>query len=287
MVHIDACHYWRFSEPNESAYNYGQRVANQLDEMIEKLGPENVAAFIAEPIVGATMGAVPPVEGYFDRIQEICKKHGVLLIMDEVMVGSGRTGKFFASDHYNIKPDMVCIAKGIGAGIQPLAAMLCSRDIYEAVEKGSGFFQHGHTYLAHPAACAAGLAVINEIESQDLLTRVNMLGEQLEAKLRSAFGDHPYVGDIRGKGLFWGLELVQSRDDKSPFDPKLGLAGKMKKQAFNNGLMIYPMGGTIDGKSGDHILLAPPFIYEESHLDLVIEGLQTTFDQVFAEVSAN
>lgn len=283
MVHIDACHYWRFAGPGESEFDYGQRVANQLEEMIQQLGPQNVAAFIAEPIVGATMGAVPPVEGYYDRIQEICKEHGVLLIMDEVMVGCGRTGKYFASEHYNIKPDMICIAKGIAAGIQPLAAMLCSAEIYRAIKDGSGFFQHGHTYLAHPSACAAGLAVLEEIESRNLLERVTELGAKLEAGLQKAFGQHPHVGDIRGKGLFWGLELVTDRQSKSPFDPKLGTAGRAKKAAFARGLMIYPMGGTIDGKSGDHILLAPPFIYEDEHIDMLIERLALALDDVFAE----
>ncbi len=283
MVHIDACHFWRFAEEGESEFEYGQRVANQLEEMILQLGPDTVAAFIAEPIVGATMGAVPPVEGYYDRIQEICKKYGVLLIMDEVMVGCGRTGTFYASEHYGIQPDMICIAKGIGAGIQPLAAMLCSKEIYAAIENGSGFFQHGHTYLAHPAACAAGLAVIEEIERNDLLSRVNLLGDRLQSALVREFGQHPFVGNIRGKGLFWGLELVADRSSKAPFDPKLGIAGKLKKSAFELGLMIYPMGGTIDGKSGDHILLAPPFIYEDEHIDLVIDRLRQTFDVVFAE----
>lgn len=283
MVHIDACHYWRFAEPSESEFDYGQRVANQLETMIKQLGEDSVAAFIAEPIVGATMGAVLPVDGYYDRIQEICKKYGVLLIMDEVMVGCGRTGKFFASEHFNIKPDMICIAKGIAAGIQPLAAMLCSGEIYSAIKSGSGFFQHGHTYLAHPAACAAGLAVLEEIESKQLLTRVNELGAKLEAELHRVFGQHPHVGDIRGRGLFWGLELVADRQTKAPFDPSLSIAGRVKKAAFKEGLMIYPMGGTIDGKGGDHILLAPPFIYEDAHIDLLIERLVRALEEVFPD----
>ncbi len=283
MVHIDACHYWRFGQDGESEFDYGQRVANQLEEMILRLGPQNVAAFMAEPIVGATMGAVPPAEGYYDRIQEICQQYGVLLIMDEVMVGCGRTGKYFACEHFNIKPDMICIAKGIAAGVQPLAAMICSGEIYDAIKKGSGFFQHGHTYLGHSAACAAGLAVLEEIQSKQLLPRVVELGVKLEAALHKKFGQHPYIGDIRGKGLFWGLELVEDRSTKEPFDPKLGIAMQTKKAAFERGLMIYPMGGTVDGKSGDHILLAPPFIYEEEHIDLLVERLALALDDVFDE----
>jgi len=286
MVHIDACHYWRFAEPGETEFDYGQRVANQLEEMILHLGEGSVAAFIAEPIVGATMGAVEPVEGYYDRIQEICKKYGVHLIMDEVMVGCGRTGDFFASSHYNVKPDMICIAKGIAAGIQPLAAMICSGDIYAAIKDGSGFFQHGHTYMAHPAACAAGLAVIAEIEDKRLLDRVKVLGAKLEAGLHKAFGQHPFVGDIRGKGLFWGLSLSLIGKRKLQFDPSLGIAAKAKKAAFEEGLMIYPMGGTIDGKSGDHILLAPPFIYEDHHIDELIERLSSALDHVFRQKAA-
>ncbi|MGJ8528081.1 aspartate aminotransferase family protein [Maritalea sp.] len=283
MVHIDPCHYWRFGLDGESEVDYGLRMANQLEEMILQLGTKNVAAFIAEPIVGATMGAVPPAEGYYDRIQAICQRHGVLLIMDEVMVGCGRTGKYFASEHYNIKPDMICIAKGIAAGVQPLAAMICSGEIYASIKKGSGFFQHGHTYLGHPAACAAGLAVLEEIETKQLLPRVVELGELLEAALHKKFGQHPFVGDIRGKGLFWGLELVEDRQTKIPFDPKLGIAMQAKKAAFERGLMIYPMGGTVDGKSGDHILLAPPFIYENEHIDLLVDLLAIALDDVFGD----
>lgn len=284
MCHIDACHYWRWGHRGESAEQYGQRMANQLEAKIIELGADNVAAFIAEPVVGATMGAVSAPAGYFKRIREICNQYGVLLILDEVMCGMGRTGKWFASEFEDIDPDIVCIAKGLGAGVQPLGAMLCSNKVYSAIEHGSGFFQHGHTYLGHAAACAAGVAVLNEIEQQHLLSNVSSMGSQLLAALNDRFAEHPQVGDIRGRGLFTGLELVADREDKSAFDPTLGVHAKIKKQAFENGLMIYPMGGTIDGRHGDHILIAPPFIINEDNIIELVDKLNKSLAQVMNNI---
>ena len=280
MHHVEPCHYWRFAEHGESEYDYGQRVANSLETKILELGPENVAAFVAEPVVGATMGAVPPVEGYFRRVREICDQYGILLILDEVMCGMGRTGSLFASEQELIQPDITCIAKGLGAGIQPIGAMLCSDPIYQAIAAGSGFFQHGHTYMGHPTACAAGLAVIKELYDKDLLNNVRDKGYQLLKALEDAFGEHPNVGNIRGRGLFLGLELVTDENSKLPLDPALGTAAKLKAAAMREGLMCYPMGGTIDGKSGDHILLAPPFIIDSSHVDEIVGRLQTAMRKV-------
>ena len=285
MNHVDPVHYWRWGEAGESAEEYGQRIANQLDERIRELGPETVAAFIAEPVVGATMGAVPAPPGYFRRIREICDEHGVLLILDEVMCGMGRTGTLFASEQEGIAPDIVAIAKGLGAGIQPIGAMLCSARIYEAIENGSGFFQHGHTYMGHPTVCAAGIAVMDEIENRDLLANVRSRGEALQAALEARLGQHPHVGDIRGRGLFRGIEIVEDRDTKAPFDPKKGIAAKLKKRAFADGLMIYPMSGTIDGQHGDHVLLAPPFIIGEEHVAEITEKLAAALDATLAEAA--
>ena len=282
MSHIDPCHHWRFAEPGETEEDYGQRVANQLEERIQSLGADNVAAFIAEPVVGATMGAVTPAPGYFKRIREICDQYGVLLILDEVMCGMGRTGRLFACEDEGIAPDIVCIAKGLGAGIQPIGAALCSAKIYNAIAAGSGFFQHGHTYLGHPAACAGGVAVLNEIERQDLLPAVREMGEKLQVSLQAELGQHPHVGDIRGRGLFRGIEIVEDRETKRPFDPAKGIAGRFKKQAFADGLMCYPMAGTIDGQNGDHILLAPPFIIDDSHVAEITEKLAGTLEKVLA-----
>lgn len=273
MHHIDACHYWRWGAPGEREAEYGQRIADQLEAKILDLGPETVAAFIAEPVVGATMGAVPAAAGYFKRIREICDQYGVLLILDEVMCGMGRTGTLFASEQEGIAPDIVCVAKGLGGGIQPIGAMLCSKAVYGAIADGSGFFQHGHTYLGHATACAAALAVQREIETHHLLANVNVMGGQLKDALDDRLGQNPHVGDIRGRGLFLGIELVADRDTKAPFDPALQLHAKIKKAAFADGLMVYPMGGTIDGQRGDHVLLAPPYIIDETHIGAIVDKL--------------
>ena len=271
--HIPPCYAYRERHEGESDAEYGLRAANALEAEIEKTGSDKVLAFIAEPVVGATAGAVPPVEGYFKRIREICDKHGVLLILDEVMCGMGRTGSLYACQQEGVSPDILTIAKGLGAGYQPVGAMLCSAAIYEAIENGSGFFQHGHTYMGHPTACAGALAVVNKMIAENLPDRVKQKGAVLRQKLEERFGQHPHVGDIRGRGLFMGLELVADRDTKTPFDPKLGVNKVVKKAAFEAGLICYPMGGTIDGLRGDHVLLAPPFIIEDSQLDELIDKL--------------
>ena len=280
MSHIAPCYEYAERAKGESLEAYGLRAANELEAEILRLGPESVMAFIAEPVVGATLGAVTAAPGYFRRIREICDKYGVLLILDEVMCGMGRTGHLFACEADGIAPDILTIAKGLGAGYQPIGAMLCTARIYDAIRDGSGFFQHGHTYLGHPVAAAAGLAVLEEFEGHDLIARVRRLGEFLQTRLEARLGQHPHVGDIRGRGLFRGIELVEDRGSKTPFDPALGLAGKIKKAAFAEGLLCYPMPGTRDGRSGDHILLAPPFISTEEQLDEVAEMIGRAIDEV-------
>lgn len=273
VSHIDPCYEYRLRRDDESLEAYGLRAADALEEEIQRLGPENVMAFMAEPVVGATVGALPPAPGYFKRIREICDRYGMLLILDEVMCGMGRTGTLFACEQDGIAPDIVCIAKGLGAGYQPIGAMLCTSEIYDTIANGSGFFQHGHTYIGHPTAAAAGLAVVSAILDRDLLSRVQTQGEKLHSKLEQKFGQNAHIGDIRGRGLFRGLEIVEDRETKAPFDPTKGVAGKIKKAAFDAGLICYPMSGTIDGKHGDHILLAPPFIIEDDQLDELTDKL--------------
>lgn len=284
MHQIDACHYWRWGESGESGFDYGQRMANQLEAKILELGTKNVAAFIAEPVVGATMGAVAAEQGYFARIREICDSHGVLLILDEVMCGAGRVGTFFASEQDDVVPDIICMAKGLGAGIQPIGAMLASAKIYSAIEEGSGFFQHGHTYMGHPVAAATALAVLDEIDERDLLCNVRDMGKLLEDQLNARFGQNPYVGDIRGRGLFYGLELVSDKESKEPFDPALGLNKRIKKSAMEAGLMCYPFGGTLDGQRGDHILLAPPFIVTSDNVDMIVTRLGIAVDDALSQI---
>jgi len=273
VSHIDPCYDYRLRHADETPEAYGLRAANALEAEILRVGPETVMAFMAEPVVGATSGAVPPAPGYFKRIREICDRYGVLLILDEVMCGMGRTGTLFASEQDDVRPDIIAIAKGLGGGYQPLGAMLCSGEIYKAIENGSGFFQHGHTYMGHPAACAAGLAVVGAIENRNLLPKVEEMGQLLKTRLQERFGQHPHIGDIRGRGLFVGVELVQDRETKQPFAPSDRIAPKIKSATFDAGLICYPMSGTIDGRSGDHVLLAPPYIITPEQIDELIDKL--------------
>ena len=280
--HIDPCYAYRYQQPGESAEEYGLRAANLLEQKLLELGPDEVIAFVAEPVVGATLGAVPPAPGYFRRIREICDRYGVLLILDEVMCGMGRTGTLYACEQDGVAPDLLAIAKGLGGGYQPIGAVLLSGRIFEAFAKGSGFFQHGHTYMGHPMAAAAALAVQEVIRRDDLLANVRAMGERLDERLRQRFGNHHHVGDIRGRGLFRGVELVADRATREPFDPKLKLNGRIKREAMDRGLMVYPMGGTIDGVRGDHVLLAPPFIVEERDVDEIVSRLGEAVDAAIA-----
>ncbi len=278
--HIAPCYAYRDQSEGESAEDYGLRVANELEAELQRVGPDTVIGFVAEPVVGATLGAVAAVPGYFRRIREICDRHGILLILDEVMCGMGRTGTLFACEQDGVRPDIVTIAKGLGAGYQPIGATLCSAAIHDAIAAGSGFFQHGHTYIGHPVACAAGLAVVKKLTDGGLTQRSAELGRVLEAKLRAAFDQHPHIGDIRGRGMFYGLEVVEDRETKAPFDPARGVNKALKKTAFDAGLLCYPMGGTIDGQRGDHVLLAPPFILTEDQIDELVDKLGTAFRTV-------
>ncbi|BAN47246.1 aspartate aminotransferase family protein [Metapseudomonas resinovorans] len=284
VSHVSPCYAYREQRADETPEALGMRLAAELEAEILNLGAENVMAFIAEPVVGATLGAVPAVPGYFKRVREVCDRHGVLLILDEVMCGMGRTGSLFAAEQEGISADLITVAKGLGAGYQPIGATLVSGRIVDAIRQGSGFFQHGHTYIGHATACAAALAVQKTIEERQLLARVSELGAGLRARLQERFGDHPHVGDLRGRGLFQGVELVRERASKEPFDPALKLHAKLKKAAMARGLMCYPMGGTLDGRRGDHILLAPPFILEETHLDELVDKLDAALRSALAEV---
>ncbi len=280
VSHIEPCYAYRLQAEGESAEAYGARAADALEREILRLGPETVMAFMAETVVGATAGAVPPAPGYFARIREICDRYGVLLILDEVMCGMGRTGHLFACTEDGVAPDILCIAKGLGAGYQPIGAMLCTDTIYQAIAEGSGFFQHGHTYLGHPTAAAAARAVVEALVSRGLVAQARAQGEKLAQRLADRFGQHPHVGDLRGRGLFRGIELVANRETKAPFAPEKRVAARIKKAALDAGLICYPMAGTIDGQRGDHVLLAPPFIIEDAQLDELVDKLGTALSQV-------
>ena len=280
---IDPCYEYRYRNPEETAQAYGERAAGELEKKILELGAQNVIAFVAETIVGATLGAVPPVPGYFKRIREICDRYGILLILDEVMCGMGRTGSMHACEQEGIAPDLMTVAKGLGGGYAPIGAVFVGKQIFDAFSRGSGMFQHGHTYLGHPLACAAALAVQRVIRSQRLLENVQTRGKQLGKALHERFGAHPHVGDIRGRGLFWGIELVAQRDGKRAFEPAQRIHARIKAEAMARGLMVYPMGGTIDGVSGDHVLLAPPFIANAEIVDAIVERLGEAVDAATAQ----
>ncbi|CAD9228694.1 aspartate aminotransferase family protein [Burkholderia cenocepacia] len=284
--HVSPCYAYRDQQAGETDEAYAQRLADELERKIVELGAENVAAFVAETVVGATAGAVPPVRTYLKKIRAVCDKYGVLLILDEIMSGMGRTGYLYACDEDGVAPDLLTIAKGLGAGYQPIGATLVSDRIYRTIVDGSGFFQHGHTYLGHATACAAALEVQRVIAEDKLLDNVKARGEQLRASLREHYGTHPHVGDVRGRGLFVGVELVRDRDTKATFDPALKLHAAVKREAMQRGLMVYPMGGTIDGVHGDHILIAPPFVCTAQQIDTIVERLSGAIGAALASAGA-
>ena len=283
--HVTPAFAYHEKRDNESDADFVARLKAELEAEFQRLGPNTVAAFLAEPVVGATAGCVPAPEGYFKAVREICDRHGALLILDEVMCGMGRTGTMHAWEQEGIAPDIQAIAKGLGGGYQPIGAMLATGKIIDAIRAGSGSFQHGHTYLAHPLACAAALAVQEVIREDNLLDRIKARGKQLEQRLTERFGNHRHVGDIRGRGLFWGIELVADRATRTPFDPSLKLHQKIKAAAFAGGLGCYPGGGTVDGVHGDHVLLAPPYIASADEIDIIVDKLGTAVDSVLHSVN--
>jgi adenosylmethionine-8-amino-7-oxononanoate aminotransferase len=283
--HVTPAFAYREKRDGESDQEFVARLAAELEAEFQRLGPDTVAAFIAEPVVGATAGCVPAPEGYFRAVRDICDRHGALLILDEVMCGMGRTGTTHAWEQEGIAPDIQAIAKGLGGGYQPIGAMLASGRIIDTIRQGSGAFQHGHTYLAHPMACAAALEVQRIVGEEKLLDRVKELGAHLEQRLTERFGNHRHVGDIRGRGLFRAIELVADRASREPFDPSLKLNERIKAAAFEAGLACYPAGGTADGRRGDHVLLAPPYISTPDDIDMIVERLGAAVDSALKSIN--
>lgn len=275
---IEPCYAYRHQGERESEEEYGVRAAQALEDTIDEHGAENIAAFMAETVVGATLGAVPPATGYFKKIRQICDRHEILLILDEVMAGSGRSGTYFAFEQDGVVPDIATIAKGLGGGYQAIGATIARGHVHDAVISGFGSFEHGHTYSGHATACAAALAVSGVIDRDNLLSNVCSIGEQLTGELQSTFAEHPNVGDVRGRGLLIGIELVTDRASKAPADRTL--AGRIKQEAMDNGLIIYPGSGCVDGRAGAHILLAPPFIYDRDNVDELVGKLQIVLEGV-------
>ena len=275
---MSPCFAYRFQRDGESDAGYVDRLAGELEAEFQRLGPDTVAAVLAETVVGATTGCVTALPGYFQRVRAICDRHGALLILDEVMCGMGRTGTMHAWEQEGIAPDLQVVAKGLGGGYQPIGGVLIGRKIVAAIEAGSGSFMHGHTYQAHPVACAAALEVQHIIRGENLLANVRAMGTRLEAALTERFGNHRHVGDIRGRGLFWALEFVADRAAKQEFDPVLKLNERVKREALMRGVAIYPMGGTIDGRRGDHVVIAPPYIAGAADIDTIVARLGDAVD---------
>jgi adenosylmethionine-8-amino-7-oxononanoate aminotransferase len=276
--HIAPCNTYRYRRPDEDDEAYGKRAAAELEEKLIALGPETVIGFVAEPVVGATAGAVTAAPGYFKAIRETCDRHGVLLILDEVMCGMGRTGTLHACEQEAVVPDLMTVAKGLAGGYQPIGAVLVAQSIYDTMAKHAKPFRHGHTYVGHPIPCAAALAVQRVIRRDNLLDNVMRQGERLRAGLEQRFGNHAHVGDIRGRGLFRAIELVADRGSKMPFDPAANLSEQIKRAALERGLCIYPGSGTADGKTGDHVLIAPPFIVDGETIDMIVGRLGEAVD---------
>lgn len=277
---IQPCYAYRHRRDGEDEEQYAVRAARELQAAIDSVGAENVSAFIAETVVGASLGAVPACPGYFEEIRRICDRNNVLLILDEVMAGCGRTGSYFAFEQEGIRPDIVTLAKGLGGGYLPIGAAVCAGSVHDTIVAETGTFTHGHTYVGHATSCAAALAVLSVIEKENLLTRVSELGLYLRQQLGAGLHDHPHVGDIRGRGLLIGIELVRDRQSREPVAAGLGLPAAIKNAAMANGLICYPGGGTADGRDGAHVLLAPPYISEKAHLDELIEKLVSTLDSL-------
>ena len=286
-AHIAPCYDYRFRREGESEAAFGLRMANQLSEQIARLGPEKVSAFVAEPVVGATLGSQVAAKGYFKHIREICDQHGILFVADEVMCGTGRTGTMYALEQEGVHADIVTLAKGLGAGFQPISAVVASERVCETIRKGSGKLWNGHTYMSHAVACAGALAVLDVIEEDDLLTNVCMAGRYLENRLRRVFGMDPNVGDIRGRGLFWSMEIVQDRATKAPFPAAMRIADRLKASALAHGMLCYPSQGCVDGVIGDHILLAPAYNISRPDIDRIVDTMRRAICETLAEIPAD
>ncbi|KAI1916474.1 hypothetical protein LOZ61_001131 [Ophidiomyces ophidiicola] len=289
ISHVSPCNAYRDKNPGESDAEYVARLAAELDAEFQRVGPDSVCAFVAEPVVGAALGCVPAVPGYFPAMKAVCDKYGALLILDEIMSGMGRCGTLHAWEQEGVVPDLQTVGKGLGGGYAPVSGVLVGTKVATALERGTGAFRHGQTYQGHPLACAAALAVQKVIRDEKLLENVRAMGDLLEAKLQEYVGGHPNVGNIRGKGLFWGIEFVQDKATKEPFDPKLAVGNRVQNTALTPkySFSIYAGGGTADGKRGDHVLLAPPYNITPDEVELIARLTAAVIEDVFTEVNSS
>ncbi|KAB8229536.1 pyridoxal phosphate-dependent transferase [Aspergillus alliaceus] len=276
VSHVSPCYQYQYQTSDETTDGYVARLAMELDAEFQRVGSDSVIAFVAETVVGATSGCVPPVPGYLAAMQAVCKKHGALLVLDEIMCGMGRTGTLFAWEQEKnaagepVVPDIMTIGKGLGGGYVPISGLLIHEKVVTVLEEGSGSFNHGHTFQAHPISCAAALAVQKVVQRQKLVEHCARMGNVLGGYLWEYLGNEDYVGDIRGRGLFYAVEFVQDKIEKKSFDPKVQFGLVVQKQAHKLGVAIYPGMGTVDGSKGDHILIAPPFTVQEKEIREIV-----------------
>lgn len=284
---VPACNAYRQRKEGEPDESFVARKAAELEAKFQELGPETVIAFVAEPIVGAALGCVPYVPGYLKAMRDVCHKHGALFILDEIMCGMGRSGTLHAWQGEGVSPDIQTIGKGLAGGYQPIAAVLMSEKVVRALSDGSGQFIHGQTFQGMPIQASAALEVQRIVREEKILENVKAQGTHMEERLKLLLGNHPYVGDIRGKGLFWGIEFVRDKNTKEPFDPKLGVAQRVLDLAISPpyNMTVYPGSGTVDGVSGDHIILAPSYLVTKEDVDHITNVVSDVIKEVFESVA--
>ncbi|KAK2751105.1 hypothetical protein FQN57_000180 [Myotisia sp. PD_48] len=286
ISHVSPCNAYRGKKTGESDADYVGRLAAELDDEFQRVGPDTVCAFVAEPVVGAALGCVPAVPGYFQEMKKVCDKYGALLILDEVMSGMGRSGTLHVWEQEGVVPDIQTIGKGLSGGYAPVSGILIHERVVNVLDKGSGAFRHGQTYQGYPVGCAAALAVQKVIQEEKLLANVREMGALLETRLKEYLSDHPNVGDIRGKGLFWGIEFVKDKSSKEPFDPKLAVGTLVQNTALTPkySFSIYGGSGTKDGKTGDHVLLAPMYNSTRDEIETIAQLTRDVINDVFKDV---
>ncbi|KAH7417554.1 adenosylmethionine-8-amino-7-oxononanoate aminotransferase [Cadophora sp. MPI-SDFR-AT-0126] len=287
VVHVAPAYAYQYKLDGETEMDYSKGLVRELDEEFQRLGPENVIAFFAETVVGATTGCVPAPNGYFSGVRTVCDKYGILLILDEVMCGMGRTGTPFAFEQENVVPDIVSIGKGLGGGYAPIAGILVGKKVVDVLRNGTGAFNHGHTYQAHPISCAAALAVQKIVRREKMVEQCWKSGKVLEQTLRDRLGDCKYVGDIRGRGLFWGVEFVKNRETREPFPKEVGFGQRLQRKVFDLGVALYPGTGTVDGVKGDHILISPPYNVSPKELELIVDTLERAYSLIEREIDGS
>lgn len=284
VSHVSPAYAYQYQRPHESEEQYVHRLAAELDAEFQRLGPSTVIAFVAEPIVGATSGCVPAPTGYFQSVRQICDRYGILLILDEVMCGMGRSGSYFAFEQEGVVPDIVTIGKGLGGGYAPIAGVLVSGKVVRGLRQGTGMFNHGQTYQAHPLSCASALAVQRIIQRDGLVQRCARMGVLLESALRGALQRRKYVGDIRGRGLFWAVEFVRERGCRGTFEPGVEFGFRVQRRAFELGVAVYPGAATVDGVRGDHVLVAPPYTVSEKEVREIVRVVGEAYEGVERDV---